>query len=121
MPKVEVISIEYRTPNPDHRVGHPRGIDLEHMNVVVKLGCSHQFTFENARLMTEWLGTVEHQYDTVRAHFTVDCEQCARCEVGARLRAATAAKRPEVGIRRPDGSGIIPSGLPIRINKRTDR
>ena len=94
MPKVEVLSIDYRTPNPDRRSDRGRGIDLERMDVVVKLGCAHQFTFESARLMTDWLGSVEHQYDAVRAQFTIDCERCARCEVGLRLRAASAAKPP---------------------------
>jgi hypothetical protein len=121
MPKVEVLSIEYRTPNPDRRGGRGRGIDLEHMDVVVKLGCAHQFTFESARLMTDWLGSVEHQYDAVRARFTVDCERCARCEVGLRLRAASAATRPDVGRRRPDGSVFIPSGQPITTQKPTDK
>jgi hypothetical protein len=121
MPKVEVLSIEYRTPNPDRRSGRGRGIDLERMDVVVKLGCAHQFTFESARLMTDWLGSVEHQYDAVRAQFTIDCERCARCEVGLRLRAASAAKPPAVGLRRPDGSMFIPSGLPITMKKPTDK
>lgn len=120
MSKVEVLAIEYRTPNPDSRAIRKRGIDLEHMNVVVKLGCEHQFTFENAKLMTQWLGSVEHQYDSVRERFTVECEQCARCEVGVRLRAASTAKPPEVGIRRPDGSVFIPSGLPITVKKPRD-
>ncbi|MET0168694.1 MAG: hypothetical protein ABW318_27340 [Vicinamibacterales bacterium] len=121
MPKVEVLSIEYRTPNPDRRSGRGRGIDLERMDVVVKLGCAHQFTFESARLMTDWLGSVEHQYDAVRAQFTIDCERCARCEVGLRLRAASAAKPPAVGLRRPNGSMFIPSGLPITMKKPTDK
>ena len=118
MPKVEVLAIEYRTPRPDRRGLYKGGIDLEHMNVLVKLECRHQFSFDNARLMTQWFSTVDHQYDLRRERFTIDCQACGRCEVGLRLRSAPPEEPPQVGIRRPDGSVFIPSGLPIKCKKQ---
>jgi hypothetical protein len=118
MPKVEVLSIEYRTPNPDARGIRRSALDLEQMNVLVKLGCGHHFSFENARLMTHWLSTADHQYESLRERFTVDCQQCGGCEVGLRLRSAAATRPPDVGVRLPDGRVFIPSGLPIKCGKQ---
>jgi hypothetical protein len=115
---VRVDAVEYGTPNPGRWGFHKCGLDLEDMPVVVKLGCGHKFVFETGQHLTQWFGSVNHRYELQRDEFVVDCRQCARCEVGLRLRTEEAVRSSEVGIMRRDGTLFFPyTPGPIKTRK----
>jgi hypothetical protein len=113
--KVEVLSVEHATPNPDRWGFHRSGISLEMMRVQVKLECGHHFDFQTAKHATEWLEGANQAYDLRAKRYTVDCDKCGGCERGLRLRASRDV--PEIGVRLQDGSLFFPIGTPIRCKK----
>jgi hypothetical protein len=113
--KVEVLSVEHATPNPDRWGFHPSGISLEMLRVQVKLECGHHFDFPNAKHATDWLEGANQAYDLRAKRYTVDCEKCGGCETGLRLRASR--DLPEIGRRLSDGRMFFPLDTPIACKK----
>ena len=72
---VNVVRIEYATG------GRFKLTDPEsHIQLNAVLECGHTLRFENTRELNAYLEQAGHQYDRHRQEFTVNCEDCARCE-----------------------------------------
>jgi hypothetical protein len=108
--KVAIVRIEYATGGRFKLTDPQSNIPL---NAVLE--CGHTLRFENTRELNAYLEQAGHQYDRGRQEFTVNCEDCARCEVGVQRR--DERDRGTSPHRTPDGRVFFPDTRPIKVKK----
>ena len=78
--RVEVVSIEHRTPNPDRKKWqlHASGVPLDELPMKVNLSCGCSLEFENKVALLKWFRESSHQFERVGSRFTIDGHQCGK-------------------------------------------